>query len=148
MQGGKYGIARLQNFAAAKSNAPAPPFGVRKMADRISDAAGARTAVPGPRALSQMLRKGAAWARAALLPRWLLALGRAAACRWRRNRALGELASIDPRILKDIGLRPGDIWTVAQAYACGAPGSARELLRSAGADCRCASMGRKAAIGP
>ena len=76
--------------------------------------------------ISEALWAVIGWARRAgrrsisLLSRSLLAVGRSIACRWRRDQALREFASLDARTLKDVGLHRGDAWAVAQAYACGA----------------------------
>ena len=83
------------------------------------------------------------WPRATPPVLWkdrLLALGRSVACWWRRDQALRELASLDSRTLKDIGLRRGDIWAAAQAYACGTVyPRGREPVETTWHDCRCLS---------
>lgn len=122
------------------------------MADCNFDSAETRTDMRPPQVqmASGILRNTPRWGRAAcrssrsLLPRPLLALGRFLVFRWRRSRALRELASLDSRVLKDIGLRRGDIWAIAEAYGCGIVyNNSKELLWSAEDLRRCSSAAKK-----
>jgi uncharacterized protein YjiS (DUF1127 family) len=40
---------------------------------------------------------------------------------FRRRSALTELQALDGRTLKDLGLHRGQLWSVADAWACGVP---------------------------
>lgn len=46
-------------------------------------------------------------------------LARAAGVAWRRRSAINSLKALDDRMLKDIGLYRGEIWTAADAAARG-----------------------------
>jgi uncharacterized protein YjiS (DUF1127 family) len=75
------------------------------------------------RRLRAALVRGVLWTlvvRTARFARRPVAASWRAFTRWRRRReAIDELLGLEPRVLKDIGLRAGDFHHVAEAYARG-----------------------------
>ena len=64
-----------------------------------------------------------------------------AVCAVRRQAALRQLQCLDARMLEDIGLVPGDLWSIADAHARGVPIEARHpRRRGRRACCRHASI--------